>query len=62
MTKQKAGAEAFEAARTALGEDGVAIATMLIDHYVLNAIFAESLEVDINRQPPDWSAPDKKDR
>ncbi|WP_052229752.1 carboxymuconolactone decarboxylase family protein [Streptomyces sp. CT34] len=61
VTKGKAGTETFEAARTVLGEDGVAIATMLIGHYVLNAIFAESLEVDIDQQPPDWSAADKAD-
>ncbi|MFF4602940.1 carboxymuconolactone decarboxylase family protein [Streptomyces sp. NPDC001339] len=62
VTKGKADVETFEAARTALGDSGVATATMLIGHYVLNAIFAENLEVDIDQQPPDWSQADKKSR
>ncbi|UQA91991.1 carboxymuconolactone decarboxylase family protein [Streptomyces halobius] len=62
VTKRKASVESFEAARAALGDNGVAIATMLIGHYVLNAIFAESLEVDTDQQPPDWSSADKKDQ
>ncbi|GAU69336.1 putative alkylhydroperoxidase [Streptomyces sp. NBRC 110611] len=62
VTQQKADAATFEAARAALGEEGTAIATMLIGHYVLNAIFAENLEVDVDQRPPDWSAADNTGR
>ncbi|MCM6774106.1 carboxymuconolactone decarboxylase family protein [Nocardia sp. CDC159] len=61
VTKWKASAETFEAARAELGDSGIAIATMLIGHYVLNAIFAESLELDIDPELADWSIADRQD-
>ncbi|MGH3724732.1 MAG: carboxymuconolactone decarboxylase family protein [Mycobacterium sp.] len=44
----------FDAALQALGEQGLAIVTLLVGHYMMTARFLETFDVDLDAAPTSW--------
>ena len=45
-----------DAVKRALGEQGLAIVTLLVGHYMMTARFVETLDIEIDAAPTNWGA------